>query len=170
MLGAARDLIEEGGFYALTVDGLVTRSGISKATIYRWWENRAAVALDVLVLAFDPPGVVTARGAGIARVRAFVHREAKYLRGPAGPIIGGLLADAQRVPDRARTFERRYLSPRREEFRQHVGRATAEGALPADTDPDVLFDVVQGGLYMELLLHRGGLDRRSVDRLLDQLL
>jgi AcrR family transcriptional regulator len=170
VLEAARDLIEESGFFGLTVDGLVARSGISKATIYRWWENRAAVALDMVALAYGEPRAIPDDGSAIARVREFCHADAEYLRGPAGQVIAGLVADGQREPDRARTFEQRYLLPRREQFQALIELAVADSSLPVGANADVLVDALEGSLYTRLLFHRGQLDEDSVDRLLDQLL
>jgi len=48
VLTAARDLVEQDGFFGFIVDGLDTHSGNSKATIYRSWDNRTAVALDMV--------------------------------------------------------------------------------------------------------------------------
>ncbi|MEZ5254924.1 MAG: TetR/AcrR family transcriptional regulator [Microthrixaceae bacterium] len=39
-MAAAIDLLVEGGPEALTVDGVVARSGVAKTTIYRHWESR----------------------------------------------------------------------------------------------------------------------------------
>jgi AcrR family transcriptional regulator len=170
VLGAARDLSEESGFFGITVDGLVTRSGISKATIYRWWENRAAVALDMVALAYGEVSSVSADGPALTRLRAFCQADAEYLRGPAGQVMAGLVADGQREPDRAHTFEKRYLLPRREQLHALIELAAAEGGLPTGTDAEALADAIEGTLYARLLFHRGKLDRDSIDRLLDQLL
>jgi AcrR family transcriptional regulator len=174
VLGAARALIEEDGFFGLTVDALVTRSGISKATIYRWWENRTAIALDVLVLAHGYPddAYLPSKPDVLALdlVRARLRAEADFLRGPSAPIVAGLIADAQRYPDRARTLEQRYLGPRREKLRALLRSAASEGVLPASTDVDALADALEGCLYSRLLFGHGNLDRTATDQLLDQLL
>lgn len=49
VMNAATDLLVEGGPEALTVDGVVARSGVAKTTIYRHWESRDALVQAVFV-------------------------------------------------------------------------------------------------------------------------
>jgi AcrR family transcriptional regulator len=46
ILQAANELLESEGFAAVTVEAIAERAGVSKATVYRWWPNRAAVVMD----------------------------------------------------------------------------------------------------------------------------
>jgi len=48
ILEAALDLVEELGFENVTTDGIAERAGASKATIYRWWSNKAAGLIEAL--------------------------------------------------------------------------------------------------------------------------
>jgi AcrR family transcriptional regulator len=47
VLDAAAELLVEGGPGAVTVDAIVTRSGVAKSTIYRHWEARDDILLAV---------------------------------------------------------------------------------------------------------------------------
>ena len=48
VLRAATDLLVEGGPSAVTIDAIVARSGVAKSTIYRHWESRDEVLVDVI--------------------------------------------------------------------------------------------------------------------------
>jgi AcrR family transcriptional regulator len=48
VMQAARELLVEGGPDALTVDGVVARSGVAKSTVYRHWATRDDLVVDVL--------------------------------------------------------------------------------------------------------------------------
>src|ERR1700739_2870432 len=48
ILEAALAVLEEQGFASATCDAIAERAGASKATIYRWWPNKAAVLLEAL--------------------------------------------------------------------------------------------------------------------------
>lgn len=48
VMKAATDLLVEGGPDALTVDGVVARSGVAKSTVYRHWATRDELVADVL--------------------------------------------------------------------------------------------------------------------------
>src|SRR5690348_10655259 len=45
VLDAAGQLMLEGGLHAATMEGIAARARVSKATIYKWWPSRGAVAL-----------------------------------------------------------------------------------------------------------------------------
>lgn len=168
VLGAAHELIEADGFFGLTVDGLVGSSGVSKATIYRWWENRAAVALDMLTeFAAGSPDQAEAEADATDELTRLVRAEVSYLRTSAGSVIAGLVADAQRDAGRARTFEERYLAPRRGRLDEVVRQAAAADLLSGDVTR--LAEIIQSAVYGQLLLRPEELDAAWVDRLLDRL-
>ena len=49
MLQAASELLPEVGLRATTADRIAARSGVSKATIYKWWPSKYAVAVDAFL-------------------------------------------------------------------------------------------------------------------------
>src|SRR5262245_51477351 len=48
ILEAAADLLLARGLSAVSMDAVAERAGVSKATIYRWWHTKEALALDAL--------------------------------------------------------------------------------------------------------------------------
>src|SRR5580765_8961444 len=49
ILRAARELLREGGPAGVTMEGVATRAGVGKPTVYRWWPDRHAVAMAALM-------------------------------------------------------------------------------------------------------------------------
>src|ERR1700685_3344868 len=49
ILRAARELIDENGPTALTMEGIAARARVGKPTIYRWWPDRHSVAMAALM-------------------------------------------------------------------------------------------------------------------------
>src|ERR1700760_3789148 len=59
VLRATSELMREVGLRAMTTEEIAARSGASKATIYKWWPNKYAVAVEaflseILVESADP--------------------------------------------------------------------------------------------------------------------
>src|SRR6185369_12136404 len=51
ILQAAFELLGERGLAATSMDAVAERAGVSKATIYRWWDSKELLALDALYAA-----------------------------------------------------------------------------------------------------------------------
>ena len=46
ILGAVRETLLSDGYVGLRMESVAARAGVSKATIYRWWPTRGALALE----------------------------------------------------------------------------------------------------------------------------
>ncbi|MFI6392252.1 TetR/AcrR family transcriptional regulator [Nonomuraea sp. NPDC050540] len=55
ILTAAFDLVGEIGYSKLSVEGIASRAGVGKQTIYRWWPSKGAVLLDALLMTMGGP-------------------------------------------------------------------------------------------------------------------
>ena len=49
VLRATSELMREVGLRAMTTEDIAARSGASKATIYKWWPNKYAVAVEAFL-------------------------------------------------------------------------------------------------------------------------
>ena len=57
ILAAALELVAEVGYAKLSIEGIASRAGVGKQTIYRWWPSKGAVLFDaVLALSEDEAG------------------------------------------------------------------------------------------------------------------
>jgi AcrR family transcriptional regulator len=48
ILEATRALLEVTTVRDLTIETIAKQAGVSKSTIYRWWPNKAAIAIDAV--------------------------------------------------------------------------------------------------------------------------
>src|SRR5580704_9361239 len=46
ILRSTLKLLGENGFSELTIEAVAARAGVGKATVYRWWPNKAALIAD----------------------------------------------------------------------------------------------------------------------------
>ena len=150
ILRAAHDLLalDEAG---VTMSAIAERAGVSKATLYRWWPNKAAVLMDAWLEA-------TARGCaapdtGCVRedLRRLMRAAVGAFAGLDGRAMAQALAEAQADPEAASSFRARCLAPRRAEARAVLARAQARGEICPDADLDTATDALYGPLYLRLL-------------------
>ena len=124
ILEAAAELLLEQGLSAVRMDAVAARAGASKATIYRWWPTKEALALDAL---YHEWAVVPAardtgslRGDLLSLLRPWARLAA---RRPYGRVIAALLTEAQADPAFAGQYRARFVEPRRDQARAIFRRA-----------------------------------------------
>lgn len=172
VMQAATELLVEGGPEALTVDGVVARSGVAKSTVYRHWATRddlvAAVFADCAPDLDDPDPSL-----GAADALRYLTRElASNLNDPRWrrllPAL--LLLKLQHHPVAGVQEE---LTDRQFE----VGERMLRRCVDADElDPSVLDNVqsslalLLGPLVLAGLFETVTIDDRFVDRVADQFL
>ncbi|HYM00951.1 MAG TPA: helix-turn-helix domain-containing protein, partial [Blastocatellia bacterium] len=77
VLRAARELLEEGGLSAVTIEGIAARAGVSKPTIYRSWKNSYAVAMAAFLESTEAHLPVKASGSAVADLRKHFRKVAE---------------------------------------------------------------------------------------------
>ncbi|MCG8441963.1 MAG: TetR/AcrR family transcriptional regulator [Caulobacterales bacterium] len=152
VLTAARELLQEGGVPAVTVEAVAARSGVGKPTIYRSWPNAQAVAMAAL-MQDAPPQPVHAESAGPQEalrrqlrgvVATFASRE--------GRSAAALIASADANTEIAKAFRHHVILKSRENGRAILERAVAAGGLRADLDMETALDLIYAPVFFRLLL------------------
>lgn len=172
ILTAAAELLLARGLGAVSMDTVAEQAGVSKATIYRWWDSKELLALDALYAEWDAPGPAkrptgTLRGDMLALVRPWVRLAAAA---PSARILIDLLAEAANNPEFGDAYRANFLKPRRDQAREMFARAIARGEIAADTDVEVALDLLWGPLYHRLFHGHAPLNDRFARRLVDTVL
>jgi len=144
--------LAEKGFAGLTVEGVATRAGIHKTTVYRRWRTPAALAADALGLAEADPWPVPDTGSLAGDLRSLADQVVEGFTDPlTGPVTRALVAAAAQSPETARAL-RSYLTTRHRQAAEVVHRAVARNELPASTDADALVRATVAPLYYRLCI------------------
>jgi AcrR family transcriptional regulator len=167
ILQAANDLLESEGFAALTVEAIAERAGVSKATIYRWWPNRAAVVMDGFLSIVSSEVPFPHTGHAREDIRIHMRRLAEAFSGKIGRTVAALIAEGQSDPELAEALRSRWLSVRRKEAREILELGIERGELREDIDQEVAVDVLYGPIYYRMLVGHAPLDDDFADALAD---
>jgi AcrR family transcriptional regulator len=172
ILTAAAELLLERGLDAVSVDALAESAGVSKATIYRWWPTKEAVALDALATAWAGPGLEvpdtgTLRGDLLALLRPWLRRVKDR---PYARVLGAFIAKAHSDPAFAAEYLARVVTPRRETARAVFDQAIDRSEVRPDVSVDVALDAVYGAVYHRLLHAHAPLTDRFVVDVVDTVL
>ena len=156
-------LLQVTGFPDLSIEAIAADADVGKATVYRWWPNKAALVAD----AFSSSADEELRFPNTGSVRNDVTIQMKHLvrvlRGRRGRIVAALIGGGQSDPELIQAFRDRFMMPRRQEAYETLRRGISRGELPAGLDLDLTLDTLYGALYMRFLIRHSGLTEEYVD-------
>jgi len=170
ILRATADLLLSRGLAGVSMDAVAERAGVSKATIYRWWPTKEALALDTLYEESQRgrperlPDTGTLRGDLLALLQPWARLVTSR---PYGRLIAALVTRAQVDTGFGDQYRARFVEPRREEARVLLRRGIDRGELPADVKLEVGLDLLYGPLYHRLLHGHAPLDEDFVRDVVD---
>lgn len=170
ILDAARELLTERSYSELRLEHVAQRAGVGKATIYRRWGSREALAGELLAELAAPHIAVEDTGDTRAELLAAVMNPMRAVTGTAfGPVIRSLLSQIATNPSLGDPFRATVVRARREEIAKVIGRGIERGELRPDADPTIATELLVGPVYFRLMFG-GELTRRFAERVVDTVL
>jgi AcrR family transcriptional regulator len=165
ILDATYELLKTIGFHQMSIEGVASRAGVGKATIYRWWGSKGVMAVEAFMEAIAPS--IAFRGKGSAR--ADIERQMKVLaeayRGRAGEIFTEMIGFSQSDADMREAFFVGYLKPRREAAKAALQRGIDQGEFLPNLDLEALVDALYGPLIYRMLTGYHPIDNKFVDQI-----
>lgn len=165
ILDATLSLLVEVGYSALTVEGVASRAGVGKATIYRRWPSK----LPLVIEAFgDLPALEEADTGDLATDLERMLRS--YLRvfdsTPLGAVVPSLAGELPHNPELSELFAP-LVRARRQPLIRALQRGVDRGEIPADTDLDLAADLIVGPISVRIFFTRARLHPKIVRPILD---
>jgi len=171
ILRAARELMDEAGPAGLTMEAVAARAGVGKPTVYRWFENRHAVAMAALIDA-PPAGDLPRRrkrdASAVAALELQLLTLADTLASRHGRNVTAMIAAADPDTEMAKAFRHHVVLARRSEGRTLLQSAIDGGELRADIEVDIALDQIYGALFFRLLLGHAPVDAAFIRKLVAQ--
>ena len=169
VLRSTLEALAEHGLGALTVSEVARRSGVHATSIQRRWGALQNLILDALLTysqeQLPTPDTGNLRDDLIELARLIVS----YLDTPIGSALAKAMAVADDDPalaeSRAQFWRGRY-----ESTRTIIGRAIDRHELAADTDQQLVLELLVAPLHFRALLTRQPSDEDWIERLVDALL
>jgi AcrR family transcriptional regulator len=152
ILKAALSLMDEVAFAQVTAEAIAGRAGASKATVYRWWPNKAAVVIEAFREAIAPDLPLRDTGSLREDLTSQVRNFARMLSGRGGRMLRSFIVAARSDTDVAAAFRSIWSDPRRAEAKEMLRQKQANGQLRKDADLDLVLDSLYGPLYYRFLV------------------
>jgi len=170
ILRSTLKLLGKNGFSELTIEDVAAHASVGKATVYRWWPNKAALIADAFASSATRKLHFPDTGSVRTDMSQQMRQLVKIFRSRRGRIVSAILGAGQSDRDVIAAFRERFLKPRRQEAYETLRRAILRGELREDVDMDLLLDSLYGPIYMRFLIRHDKLTPDFVDRLCELVL
>lgn len=148
---AALELFVEQGFEAMSMEGVASRAGVGKTTIYRRWDSKEELVIDALVgqlITVEAPDTGSLRGDLVRLLTTFQQTVRSTTLGRVFPRMVAEVAEGSHL---GRLYARRVIEPRRQMLRSILQRGVDRGDLPAGTDLELGLELIMGPVMLRRL-------------------
>ena len=170
ILRSTLKLLGQNGFSELTIESVAAHAGVGKATVYRWWPNKAALIADAFASSTTRKLHFPDTGSVRTDMSQQMRQLIKIFSSRRGKIVSAILSGGQSDRDLIAAFRERFLWPRRREAYATLQRGILRGELRKDVDMDLLLDSLYGPIYMRFLIRHDKLTPDFVDSLCELVL
>jgi AcrR family transcriptional regulator len=167
---AVAELLAAVGYDALTIEGVAARAGVAKTTVYRRWSSKIQLVADSLSLRVNTRVIASDTGSLRGDLLAHMQAICTNLTTPIGQAILSLVAGMRHNPELAEALRQGYVSLRRAEIAELLGRADARGELRPGFDHELVVDLIVSPLWYRALVWGECPERERLEALVDTLL
>jgi AcrR family transcriptional regulator len=163
ILDAARSLLREGGWEALTIEAVANRAGVGRPTVYRRWPTKGHLAAEVLGMELNEhgepvqdrrlglPDTGSLRGDLLALAQVLIDRLAALEK---KGILPGVVSEMALDEELAHQVRASVLVPDRERVTEVVHRAAERGELRDHIDASLVIDTLSAVvIYFTTVVH-----------------
>lgn len=158
VLDAVRAELAETGYEGLTMEGIATRAGVHRATVYRRWHDVGGLLVDLIAAAgeidWQPPDTGSLRG-DLTALNAEIQESLVVQPSFAVALMAASFRSAQAAQAQTRLWTERYA-----QCEVLVERAVERGEIPGPADAHSLLIAATAPLYHQLVLMRSAPDPR----------
>jgi AcrR family transcriptional regulator len=166
VVGAVIAVLLNGGYDAVTIDGIARSLGRARSSLYRRWPSKRNLVAYAVVneLGEDPvEDSGTLRGDLLSAVTTLW----RAFRGPLGHALAGLIADMAKDAGLAAVIRKEVLVPRRRSMRNAIQRARARGEARHDVNIELLLDMLTGPFYFRALFSYASISLQDTAQIVD---
>ena len=172
ILEATIELLAEGGFDELSIEGVAARAGVGKTTIYRRWPSKVPLVVDALRQ--QKASVTTEVSPDMSTREALTRLMTGLVRTqeaePADRILAGLVGAMARDPELAAAVREGLVSDRRRVMADVIRRGIDRGELRPDVDAELITDLLGGPILVRRLITGRPVTTRLAHRIVTSIL
>lgn len=151
MLKATLELLAEVGYQNMSIEVIASRAKVGKTTIYRRYSSKEELVADAIE-SLREEVLIPDTGSLWGDIDLLIENAAQITLSPLGrQTIALIISTASSSQTFAEVYWTKYLKPRRQAFSIVLERAKIRNEIPADTDSDLVFDLMSGVMLYTLV-------------------
>lgn len=163
ILDATARLLDRCTLQNLAIECIAREAGVGKATIYRWWPNKAAIVIDAFFEEVAPRTEFERAATAAEAIKKQVARTIKVLSGPQGRIVAQIIAEGQSDPSVLEHFRAVFLRQRRTAAREIIQFGIDNGEFSPNLNIEAAIDLIYGPVWYRLMAGHQPLDREFAE-------
>jgi len=165
---AAYKLFLVHSYVEVSMEMLAQEAGVSKATLYRRYANKAELAVHFLVsLAVKKAPDFVVEGSYKERLTLNLRGLRDLLAGAYADVVAGVIAQSQHDKALREQFIEQFLRPVQAIGDRDLAKAVEDGELAVQLDQDLLFDQMFGFFYYRLLVADRDITNEDIERVVN---
>lgn len=169
VLAATLGMLDEKGYWEISVEAVARAAGTSKPAVYRRWSGRPALVLAALAARLDVP-TPPDTGCTLCDIDESFGIFLSAYRKIRPESLGSLYAECAREPELRAAFTRTLIEPARHAVARSLDRAIDRGDLRETVDRELLLDLVASLVHYRALFGPEHLGQEDADGALEILL
>jgi AcrR family transcriptional regulator len=170
VLEAAYRLCASGGLRGATIQAICAESGVSKMTVYKWWDGRLQLLIDAYMRQATLLLPLSETEPPAKAIRAHAQSYVTALQGDLGRVQMAVLAECMAENGNSAVFVERYLSIRRKLGVSVIRRGQADGSILSPRPAEALYDQIYGTIWYRFQFGLRALNKAFVDGLVEAVL
>jgi AcrR family transcriptional regulator len=166
-VAATRELLAEGGLAAATIDAIAARSGVSKATLYKHWPSRIAIAAEAFGSDMADAVPLPVSGSTADDLHEQLRLVSAFYASPEGQVYRELMAASVQDTGGAAYFRAWFLARRRTAVARLWQRGAERGDVRPEVDVETATDLLFGPLVFRLMTGHLPLTEDGADAIAD---
>jgi AcrR family transcriptional regulator len=170
ILTATVGLLLETGYRGVTIEGVASRAGVAKTTIYRRWPSKAEMVVDAVKQLAQRTQVLADAGAQDGVAQALVAMVSGINRTHMAEVMTSLSIEMAHDAELAEAVRRGMVEPRRKAIHALLQRGIETGEVRPDVDFDVVGEMLGGPMLYRVLFTHEPIDEQIVRRTVETLM
>ncbi|HEX2180296.1 MAG TPA: TetR/AcrR family transcriptional regulator [Actinomycetota bacterium] len=172
ILSAVLQLVNEVGYGEVSIEGIASRAGVGKQTIYRWWPSKGAVLLEAFVTSGgegpkEPAPLPDTGDIETDLKNALRATVAEMMDSRFDEPVRALHIEMLQDSKLAATAAEQWDEPRNEVRKERLRSAQRLGQLPDNLDLDLAVEMLWGPLLNRWLQQRKPLSSDYADNVVE---